>query len=569
MKFKKLSEYLEKIEKISGRLEMTDLLVEVLKELKVSEAREAIYLMLGNLAPKYRKVDFNIAEKMGMRAVAMALGEEEDKIRQGYKSRGDLGDLIVDLEVGKERENLEIVDVYERLRSLAEDNGNGSQERKINALAELMLDLDSVSAKFVMRVVLGKLRLGFSEKTLLDALSVMEGKDKSLRKDLDSLFQVHPDLGEMVRLIKKGGVEELKKEIGVEAGVPVLPALCQRLNTAEEIVNKMGKVGVERKFDGTRVQIHVKKDDQGEWQYQTFTRNLEETTHMFPELMEVGKWLKGEEMIFDSEAVGVDKKTGEIVSFQKTITRKRKHGVKETASELPLRFYVFDVLYKDGKSLLNESYEDRREVLKKSVSDNDVLVVDEVYMVDKADRVHELHEKFLNEGYEGAVIKQWQGGYLPGRQAWNWVKIKESEGKKGKLTDTLDLVVMGYYRGRGKRASFGLGAFLVGVKEGEKFLTLAKIGTGLTDDQFREIKRRLEKLETEKKPKNYMVDKNLAADVWVEPSLVVEIAADEITKSPIHSAGWALRFPRLVRFRDDKSVEEMTERKEIDRIRKG
>lgn len=569
MRFKRLSQYLEEIEKISSRLEMTSLLVDVLKELGVKEAKEAIYLMLGNLAPKYKKVDFNIAEKMGVKAVAMSLGTEEEKIREEYKKRGDLGDVIVSLKVGKERKNLEVIDVYERLRSLAEDGGSGSQERKISALAKLMLDLDSVSAKFVMRVVLGKLRLGFSEKTLLDALSVMEGDDKSLRKDLDGLFQVHPDLGEIVRLMKKGGVGELKKEIGVEVGVPVLPALCQRLNTAKEIVGKMGKVGVERKFDGTRVQIHVKKNDRGEWGYQTFTRNLEETTHMFPELKKAGKWLKGKEMIFDSEAVGVDKETGEIVSFQKTITRKRKHGVKETANEVPLRFYIFDVLYKDGNSLLHKGYDERRGILKKTIKKNEILVVDKVYLVDKASEVHDLHEKFLDEGYEGAVIKQWQGEYLPGRQGWNWVKIKESEGKKGKLTDTLDLVVMGYYRGKGKRAEFGLGAFLVGIKEKEKFFTLAKIGTGLTDDQFKEMKKRLEKLETEEKPREYVVDKNLEPDVWIEPGLVVEIAADEITKSPIHSVGWALRFPRLVRFRDDKSVNESTERKEIERIRKG
>jgi len=167
------------------------------------------------------------------------------------------------------------------------------------------------------------------------------------------------------------------------------------------------------------------------------------------------------------------------------------------------------------------------------------------------------------------VVKQWQGGYLPGRQGWNWVKIKESEGTKGKLTDTLDLVVMGYYRGRGKRVSFGMGAFLVGLRKNGRFVTLAKVGTGLTDDQFKEMINRLEKLIVVEKPKEYEVDKGLRADVWVEPSLVVEIAADEITKSPAHSAGWALRFPRLVRFRDDKNVNGATTMKEIDRIRRG
>ena len=569
MTFKELSKYLNEIEKVSSRLVITDLLVEVLKKIKEDEVEEGIYLMLGNLAPKYRKVDFAMGDKMGVRAIARVIGKEQEEVMQMYKEKGDLGGLVLDLEVGEERKNLSVVEVYERLKSLAEDSGSGSQERKVMALAELMLDLDSVSAKFVMRIVLGKLRLGFSEKTLLDALSVLEGNDKSLRKRLDHLFQVHPDLGEITSWIKREGVEGAEKNIGVEVGVPVVPALCQRLNTAEEIVAKMGRVAVERKFDGTRVQIHFKKSKKGKWTCNTFTRNLEETTHMFPELKEVGKFLKGKSLIFDSEAVGIDAKTGKILPFQMTITRKRKHGIGEAASKVPLRFYVFDVLYKDGKSLLNESYEERRKILKKSVKKNRILVVNEVFEKKETKEVHGLHEKFLKEGYEGAVVKQWQGGYLPGRQGWNWVKIKESEGTKGKLTDTLDLVVMGYYRGRGKRVSFGMGAFLVGLRKNGRFVTLAKVGTGLTDDQFKEMINRLEKLIVVEKPKEYEVDKGLRADVWVEPSLVVEIAADEITKSPAHSAGWALRFPRLVRFRDDKNVNGATTMKEIDRIRRG
>ncbi len=569
MKFKELARHLNKIEKVSGRLEMTDLLVEVLKRMKQKEIKEGVYLMLGNLAPQYRKIDFAMGDKMGVRAVARVIGKEEKEVMQMYKEKGDLGKLVLDLEVGKKRKRLNIVDVYQRLKGLAEDSGSGSQERKVMALKELMVDLDSVSAKFVMRIVLGKLRLGFSEKTLLDALSVLEGNDKSLRKRLDHLFQVHPDLGEIVSWVKKDGIEGAEKKIGVKVGVPVVPALCQRLNTAEEIVAKMGKVAVERKFDGTRVQIHFKRNEDGGWMCKTFTRNLEETTHMFPELKEIGKVLKGESMIFDSEAVGVDSKTGEILPFQATITRKRKHKIGEAADKVPLRFYIFDVLYKDGKSLLNESYEKRRRILKKCVKKNKVIVVNEVFEIGEVGGVHELHEKFLLEKYEGAVVKQWGGKYLPGRQGWNWVKIKESEGTKGKLTDTLDLVVMGYYKGKGKRTIFGIGAFLVGLRKNGRFVTLAKVGTGLTDDQFREMIERLKGLVTKEKPVEYETDKNLEPDIWVEPGLVVEIAADEITKSPAHSSGWALRFPRLVRFRDDKGVGQITEMVEIDRMRRG
>ena len=239
----------------------------------------------------------------------------------------------------------------------------------------------------------------------------------------------------------------------------------------------------------------------------------------------------------------------------------------EAAGKVPLRFFVFDVLYKDGVSLLSKSYEERRKILGEVILKNETLVVDEVVVTEKADEVHRLHEDFLKKGLEGAVIKKMDGKYLPGRQGWGWVKIKESEGSTGKLSDTLDLVVMGFNRGKGKRAGFGVGAFLGGVKQGEKMLTLAKVGTGLTDEQFIELKKRLDKLVVVKKPVGYEVEKILEPDVWVEPGLVVEVAADEITKSPSHTAGVALRFPRLVKFRDDKRVDQATSVEELKGIR--
>ncbi|MBU1071209.1 ATP-dependent DNA ligase, partial [Patescibacteria group bacterium] len=297
------------------------------------------------------------------------------------------------------------------------------------------------------------------------------------------------------------------------------------------------------------------------------TRNLEESSHQFPELKNIHKWVKAKSLILDAEAVGVDPKTGKMLPFQETITRKRKHGIEDAASRVPLKFFVFDILYKNGKSLLDKTYEERRKILTTTVRKNNVLVVDEVVVTEKIDEVHKLHESFLKEGLEGAVVKKMDGRYLPGRQGWGWVKIKESEGETGKLTDTLDLVVMGFNRGKGKRASFGVGAFLGGVRKGEKILTLAKVGTGLTDEQFGELKKRLDKLVVVEKPKVYEVLKILEPDVWVEPGLVVEVAADEITKSPSHTAGVALRFPRLVRFRDDKRVDQATSVEELMGIR--
>jgi len=569
MKFKKFADYLKRLEKISGRLLMTDILVKLLSDLKKNEIREGIYLMMGGLAPKFRSVEFYMAEKMVIRSLVKSSGEEIEDVVSRFKKVGDLGEVIEEIGGDKKSEELEILEVFKKLKKIAEEEGNGSQERKISGLADLLAKLSGREARFVVRMVLGKLRLGFSSKTILDALSVMKKGDKTLRKRLDKLEQVHPDVGLLVKEVKEKGIKKAEKEITVEVGVPVMMALCQRLNTSEEIIAKMGEVAVERKFDGTRVEIHFdrkKREDQG--RVRTFTRNLDETSHMFPELRNLAKWVKGRNMILDTEAVGINPKTGKILSFQETITRKRKHGIEEAASKIPLRFYLFDILYLNGRNLLTKTYEKRRMILEKVIKKNKTVVVDEMIKTSNASEVHRLHEQFLKDGYEGAVIKRMDGEYLPGRQGWNWVKIKESEGKTGKLSDTLDVVVMGFYRGKGKRAQFGLGAFLAGIRKGEEILTIAKVGTGLTDKQFREIKKRLDKLVTVKRPKEYRVEKNLIPDVWVEPELVVEVAADEITRSPAHTAEVALRFPRLIGFRDDKGVREITTIKEV-RVIKG
>lgn len=558
MDFKKFCEYLERLEKVSSRLVMTDILVELLRELDKDEVDKGVYLMLGGLAPKFARIEFNLAEKQVMKAVARGTEMDLEKIKGLYKEEGDLGEVVQKLKKIENFKTKSLEEIYEELKGIALEGGMGSQERKLDRLASLLSQVSGVEAKYIVRIILSKLRLGFSDKTILDAVSVMESGDKSGRKQLDSIYQIYPDVGKLVKGVKQGSLKKIKPTIGV----PILPALCQRLNSAAEIIAKMGEVAVEPKIDGTRVQIHYSGGE-----IRTFTRNLDENSKMFSELAEIGSTLNAKSVILDCEAIGVDKKTGKFLPFQMTITRKRKHGIGAAALEVPLQFYVFDILYKDGVSLIEESYEKRRKILQETIKENKILVVDDYVRTDEASRVHELHEKFLREGLEGAVIKKWDGKYLPGRQGWNWVKIKEAEGTSGKLADTLDLVVMGYYKGRGKRAGFGVGAFLVGIRDGESIKTIAKIGTGLTDERFRELKQRLNELVADKKPKEYgEVGKSLVPDGWVLPKLVVEIAADEVTKSPAHSSGFALRFPRLIKFRDDKDLGGVTDLREIEEM---
>lgn len=565
MQFKEFCQYLERLEKISSRLAITDVLVELISKMESGETSKGIYLVLGQLGPDFANQEFGMAVKMVIRAIAMGTGESVEKVTKEYKQKGDLGLLLEDLSFANEKtKNHSLTEIYDYLLAIACDGGFGSQDRKVNKLSEILLEVSALERKYISRMVVGRLRLGFSAKTIFDALSQMENGNKTLRKELDCVFQIYPDPGLITTVFKEKGMIGLK-DIKVEVGVPVVPALCQRLNEYEEIVSKMNDLVVERKYDGTRLQIHFNRVKN---EVKTYTRNLEENSWMFPELLEMGKWINGDQVILDCEAAGYERETGKVLPFQVTMTRKRKHNIANAAESVPMRFFLFDILSKDGESLIERPYFERREILAKTILQNEVIVVDEYIRTSDGSEVKRLHEKYLSEGFEGAVLKVWDGKYLPGRQGWNWVKIKEVEGTSGKLSDTLDLVVLGYYYGRGKRVGFGIGAFLVGVWKDDSWVSLAKIGTGLTDDEFRSLKENLGRIELKEKPSNFLVEGTLLADVWVEPKVVVEVAADEITKSNVHAAGIALRFPRLVRFREDKGADQSTTWKEVEQIAK-
>ncbi len=561
MLFKELSVYLERLEKTASRIEITKILSELFKKTPSDEIDKVTYMVLGELAPSFRGVILNIAEKMMFRVLAKAYNKDISVVIEIYKKKGDLG--LVALGLAKTNgSKLSVSEVHSELMKVAHEGGEGSQERRIEILANLLKKLDPLSTRFVSRIPVGRLRLGFSDKTVLDALSWMEAGDKSLKPQLEKAYQVLPDVGLLAREVKEKGVEKACKGVMPVVGIPVLPMLSQRIKSPSEMVEKMGEVDVEPKLDGLRILIHFVRGKL----LKAYTRNLNETSHMFPELTKIDKFVNCDSAIFDCEAVGLDEETKMMANFQTTMTRRRKHDIGETSKKVGIDFFTFDILLKDGKSLMDKNYLERRKVLEETVKTGGPFKLVEYEITKDPERINELYKKRISQGYEGIMVKRVSSGYIPGRTGWRWVKMKQGEEARGKLADTIDVVVMGYTQGRGKRVSFGVGQFLAGVASGTKFVTTSKIGTGLTDEEFREIERRLKKLRTKDKPKEYEVHKNYTPDYWVTPSLVVEIAADEITKSPTHTAGIALRFPRLVKFRDDKSPNDATTLKELKRL---
>jgi len=568
MKFKEFAGYLENLENTSSRIEMTKILASLFKKCDSSEIDKVIYLSLGGLAASYREIVFNIAEKMMVRVISEAYSQEQSVVVKEYKKLGDLGAVAQEFAKQKkiQGKELKVVDLYDRLVEVARDEGEGSQERKVKKLAGLLKELDANSVRFVARIPVGKLRLGFSDKTIIDALSWMEKGDKSLSGKIERVYQVVPDVGLLAKNIKTHGILRALKNPTPEIGTPVAPMLAQRLKSPGDMIKKMGKVAVEPKLDGLRLSIHFKRGKNGF--VKAYTRNMNETSWMFPELASIGQDLSANEVILDSEAVGLNEDTKKMANFQTTMTRRRKHDIAGFAKKTSIRFFVFDILYKNGKNLMDEPYIKRREYLKSSVKGEKILRLVENKITDDPKVINREYKDKINEGLEGVVVKKIDARYVPGRTGFRWVKMKQVESSYAKLKDTIDCVVMGYTVGKGKRAQFGVGQFLVGVVDGGKIKTTTKIGTGLRDEQFRELKKRLSEIEVTQKPKNYVVDKIYTPDFWVEPSLVVEIAADEISVSPTHSAGLALRFPRLIKFRDDKSWDEATTQKELKNLYK-
>jgi len=568
MKFSELSIYFERISQVSSRLEITRILAELFKKLTPDEIEKVVYLLQGKVRPAYEGIDFGMAEKMIIKAAVSALNIEKSFFEKEFKRIGDLGKTVEYFKKqyhSFEEKDLETIVVYEIFYHLATSSGVGSQEVKINFLAQLIRQMDSLSSRFLVRLPTGNIRMGFSDMTVLDAYSWMLKGDKSLRPVIEKAYHVRPELGFIGRIIKEKGIEFLNK-IKPKLFTPIIMMKAERLSSAAEILKQIGQCLVEPKFDGFRLAVHYSKAKQ---EVRLYSRSLEDVTHMYPDIVSgVKKQVKADEIIFEGEAVGYNTKTGEFLPFQETAQRKRKYEIEKMAKEVPLRLFSFELLYKDGESFINKSFIERRKALedsiitKKNLLKETVVVADEE-KVNEESRLEKLFDEAIKKGLEGIIAKKIDGVYKPGVREWNWIKYKRSY--SAKIRDTIDCLVMGYDYGKGKRTDFGIGAFLVGVLDEKKdqFVTIAKIGTGLTDKEWKQLRIKSYKLRVKEKPKNYFVNKMMECDVWAEPKIIVEIRSDEITKSPVHTAGLALRFPRLERFRDDKNPQEVTTLKEL------
>ncbi len=570
MNFDRLVVLFEHLEKTSSGNELRTFLADFFKEATPKEVPHIAYLTLGRVGADFEGIVFGMAEKSVLKAIGIASGMSAQKLKDLLSKNGDIG-LCAEAALQKKSrtlvapEPLTIFDLHVQLVKLGGIVGDGSIDTKANIVAALLQRTTPLGAKYITRIILGMLRLGVAEMAVLDALAIAFTGEKKNKAILESAYNLCPDVGVIAGALVDGGLCAVEK-IDVEVGRPIQMMLCQRVeHLADVFDNITPPVAVEGKYDGERVQAH--KDKKGT--IKLFSRRLENITDQFPDLVkELGSQLKASTFIVEGEilAIGLD---GNPLPFQTLMQRRRKYDVDAYITKVPIQIKIFDILYIDGKSILGCSYGERNKRLNAIVNVNSRVTLADVIKTSNLDEIEAFFHKMLESGFEGIIIKSLADDsvYQAGTRGWNWIKWKKEYVHE--LVDTFDVVVIGAFHGRGKRSGM-YGALLCACYNPKKdqFETVCKLGTGLTDAMLIELPGKLGKYKVSKKPTSLMISKEMEPDVWFEPHLVVEVKAAEVTKSPFHTAGLglALRFPRFVRYRDDKKPMQSTTSQEIEKM---
>ena len=563
----------EQIEGTAKRLEMTDHLVSLLKKTPKDVISRVIYLTQGKLYPDFVGIEMGVAEKLAIRALMRATGNGENAIQTELQKSGDIGETAEKL-LAKHKQStfftkpLTVQRVYETLDKLAKTSGSGAVDTKMVLFSGLLIDASPKEAKWLIRTVTGNLRLGIADMTVLDALAIAYGGGKETREKIERAYNISSDLGRVANVVAEKGIEGIEK-FQVSVGEPIRPMLAERLGVPEEILEKFsGKCLAEYKYDGERIQAHKNGDT-----VQLFSRRLENISSQYPDVVElIRTQITAKDAILEAECVAMDLESGDMRPFQELMHRRRKYGIQSAISQYPVSLFTFDALYVDGVDLTQTALPQRRQILEKIIKQNIRLKPAIQQLVKTPKQLEDFFERAIEEGCEGLMCKSISEDsvYQAGNRGWLWIKYKRDY--KSEMTDTVDLVVVGAFHGRGKRVG-AYGALLLATynPENDTFETVTKCGTGFTDKNLSDLYKMLQTHVVARK--NSRVQSTLEADVWFEPSLVLEILGAEVTLSPIHMAamdairkdsGMAIRFPRFTgKYRTDKSPQDATTSKEI------
>ena len=577
MEFSIIAKTLENMEGTTKRLELTDFLVGLFKETPQDLLPKIVYLIQGKIRPDFEGIELGMAEKLAIRSLSKSSGTPVKKIQEIYQDDGDLGHSAEKiLQLKKQttfvNESITVERVYETLFKIAKMEGKGSQDMKIKYISSLLNDATPRDGKFILKILLGTLRLGVADNTIIDALTIAFTGSKEKRHQIEDAYNVSSDLGKVAHVISKEGINGVEK-FQISVFNPVRPMLADRVKSESEALEKMGKkFAAEYKLDGERVQVHLKNK-----QITLFSRRLENITKFYPDIVEnISKSLKTREAILEAEAVAINENSGEFLPFQELMHRRRKYDLERVVSEIPITLNFFDVLYFDGKNCLDLSYEERRKNLEEIVIEDKFAKLVPMVTVTADSEIEDFLENSINSGCEGLMLKSLEGQYRAGMRGSNWLKLKREY--RNELGDSLDLVVIGAFFGRGRRTG-RYGTLLVATynDENDTFSSICKVGTGFTDENLDQLYQILSNKVTLKK--NQKINSEMESDVWFDPELVIEVVASEITLSPIHKtatniirkgSGLALRFPKFTgKIRLEKSAEDASTDREIVALYQG
>ena len=577
MKFSVLSDSLEKMEKTSKRLELTGILVELLKKTPNEIIAKVIYLIQGKLKPNFEGVELGIAEKLVIRAISKSAGVTIKKIEDDYNDGGDLGITVSNILKQKTQttfsaETITLERVYETLLKISTLQGKGSQDMKIKYISSLLNDATPEESKFILKILLGTMRLGVAENTVMDALAIAFTNSKENRELVENAYNVSSDLGKVSEVLAQDGLDGLLK-FNVSLFSPIRPMLADRVKSEEEAVKRIeNEFAAEYKLDGERVQIHIQDD-----KVILFSRSLENITNYYPDIVEkISDAINADDGIFEAEIVAINANTGNFLPFQELMHRRRKHKLDQAITNYHITVNFFDILYHNGKELLNYSYNERRKNLEDVIKENEFAKLIPMSIVNNTTDISDVLENSINSGCEGLMLKVLNANYRAGSRGSNWLKLKREY--QNELGDSLDLVVVGAFFGRGRRTG-KYGTLLLSTydSENDSFPTICKVGTGFTDENLDQLFQILSNKVILKK--NPRVESSIESDIWFEPELVLEVVASEITLSPIHKTGlnlirkdtgFALRFPKFTgKIRTEKLAEDASCPEEVSALYKN
>lgn len=547
MEYKILADCYEKLEKISSKLMKTRILAELYSSCSPEDVYKVVLLTQSRVFPKYVDIELGVGTQLAIRAISRATGFSASQVENMFKELGDLG-LVAEKCVKNKKQvtlfkkTLTIDYVFRRLQEIGKATGEKSQDKKLMILSELLLNSEPKEARYIIRTVLGELRIGVAEGIVRDAIAEAFLVSKSVPKEkaieaVDYAWNILSDFGEVAEIALKEGLEGLKKVKPV-LGRPIQVMLGLKAESIEEVLKRHSVVIVEFKYDGMRAQIHKKGEKV--W---IFTRRQENVTNQFPDLVEyVRQYVKAKECIIEGEAWPIDPKTKNPLPFQKLSQRiHRKYDIHKMMKEIPVQLNLFDIVYLNGETLFDKPLKERIKVLDSIVEQTPgKIMIAERIITGNLKEIEEFYHKALRLKQEGIMIKNPDAPYIFGRHVGGWYKIKPT-------METLDLVIIGATWGEGKRAKW-LSSYVLAVRDPDtgKFLSCGMMGTGLTEDQFQNMTKILKPL----------IIKEEGRNVIIKPKIVVEVGYQEIQKSPNYESGYALRFPRLIRVRDDKGPEE-------------